>query len=135
MSRPPGHRGLGPFGPELQPLLTWAKGVQEAWHMGVMKLFFPLPTISIDAVSSVAHGFAPRIKDDICLPPYYESNDHDDFSALMKIVTAAEAEIVLELGSGYGNTVANICRECQWTRVFTVNAPPDENSGELLHLP
>ena len=64
------------------------------------------------------------------MPPFY-AGKHDDFGALMSIVATLRPGLLLELGTAYGNTVANICRECPNTRVYTVNAPAEDMSGKL----
>lgn len=69
--------------------------------------------------------------DDICLPPYFGATDHDDYAALMSIVTVLQPAVVLELGTAYGNTVANISRHCPSARIYTVNALKDEQTGVM----
>jgi predicted O-methyltransferase YrrM len=49
----------------------------------------------------------------------------------MKIARFLQPEIILELGTAHGNTVANLCRQCPRAHVFTVNAPAAEQTGKL----
>jgi hypothetical protein len=73
------------------------------------------------------------IRDGFCMPPLYlpEMASHDDFSPLMGVVLARHPNIVLELGTAQGNTVANICRLLPEAHVFTVNAPVEEQTGVI----
>ena len=64
------------------------------------------------------------------MPPFC-GGKHDDFGALMRIALVRQPNIVLELGTAYGNTVSNICRQCPQVHVYTVNAPPEDISGKL----
>ena len=50
----------------------------------------------------------------------------------MTIVRAAKPTLVVELGTAQGNLTANICRQAPNATVFTVNAPVEEQSGELI---
>lgn len=52
-----------------------------------------------------------------------------DFAALMKIARSLNPRIILELGTAYGNTVANLCRQCPAARIVTVNAEGAEQTG------
>src|SRR5438132_7572223 len=67
------------------------------------------------------------------LPDYYPTYDcYDDLSTLMRIVNTMQPRIVVEFGTAYGNTVANICRQCPETKVYTVNAQAEEQTGEIV---
>ncbi len=39
---------------------------------------------------------------------------------------------MLELGTAHGNTTANICRQCPGATVYTVNALPEQISGDII---
>ncbi len=90
-----------------------------------------LPEVELDAIVPQAVELEPPIMKDIGLPPYRIFDDHDDYTPLMKIVRALEPSVVLELGTAYGNATANICRQSPRTKVYTVNAPVEEQTGEL----
>jgi hypothetical protein len=91
-----------------------------------------LPTITFQELTghSAPQSIVDPLPDDICMPPF-TAEPHDDFSALMGIIGAWKATSVLELGTAYGNTVANICKLYPQVHVFTVNAPADIQSGKL----
>ncbi len=126
----------------MQPLLTLAADPSvvprrlKAWMYRTVgkavRPYFALPTAPLSTICNPQESCGDPIKDGICLPPYHETKNHDDFGALMAVVTALRPETVLELGTAYGNTVANICRACPSARVFTVNAPPEEISGDVI---
>jgi predicted O-methyltransferase YrrM len=65
------------------------------------------------------------------MPPFVPFRDHDDYSPLLKIAKSLQVKVLLELGTAYGNTVANICREIPQARVWTVNAPPETITGNI----
>jgi SAM-dependent methyltransferase len=71
---------------------------------------------------------APRIIEEHRSVPPRRGYPHDDLGALLRILSKVRPRNVLELGTGYGNTVANICANCE-ARVFTVNALPEQISG------
>ncbi|MBC7980534.1 MAG: class I SAM-dependent methyltransferase [Armatimonadetes bacterium] len=98
----------------------------------LMEALYHLPTVSLDSLIGPrpAHlRSQPSIMEDICMPPYVEGMDHDDYGALLAIVHALQPAIVLELGTAYGNTVANICDTSPRTKVYTVNAPAEDQTG------
>jgi len=65
------------------------------------------------------------------MPPYVGPDTHDDLAALMQIVKAIGPKLVLEVGTGRGATVANICNNSD-ARVMTVNALPEQISGDVI---
>jgi hypothetical protein len=126
----------------LEPWLTRLQGLwddppggmhKEMLRAGtrVMKLRFALPSVSISSLAGNQGAAAQAILDDICLPPFVETKRCHDFEALMRLVAARCPKLVLELGTAYGNTVANICQSCPETRVVTVNALAEQMSGEV----
>src|SRR5262249_19073358 len=74
---------------------------------------------------------APPILDDVCMPPHVGPS-HDDLTPLLKIVRAMKPRVVVELGTAHGNSAANICRQSPETRVLTVNAPVEDQSGHFV---
>jgi predicted O-methyltransferase YrrM len=137
-------RGRGRFwgaGSLLQPWLSSAAALREDpagwWRTSISRMsgrmlrcVYRLPSVPLSCIAGAVKYEKEPIRDDICMPPH-SSGTHDDFAALMGIVTALRPDTVLELGTAHGNTVANICRECPEARVYTVNAPPEEISGEM----
>jgi predicted O-methyltransferase YrrM len=93
---------------------------------------YPLPTITLDELCPGNSAVQPPLMDDICMPPYYGVDDHDDYSALMHLAVRIRPEYVLELGTAYGNTIANLCRHCPNAHFFTVNAPVSEQTGTVI---
>jgi len=105
----------------------------------LMKTIYKLPTTELSSIIPTDIPLEPPILDDACLPPYHplppwapQDKDHNDFDSLMKIVKAMQPSVVVELGTAYGNTVANICRQCPQTKVYTVNAPAEDQTGEVV---
>ncbi|HEY6563405.1 MAG TPA: class I SAM-dependent methyltransferase [Pirellulaceae bacterium] len=95
----------------------------------VARPFVHLPEIELDALVRDDLPLEPPILDDICMPPYYGPSDHDDFVPLMRIVRFLQPVRVVELGTAHGNTIANICRQSPRSRVLTVNAPLEVQTG------
>jgi hypothetical protein len=98
----------------------------------VMQLRFALPSVSIASLAGNEDAATQAILDDICLPPFVETERCNDFEALMRLVAARCPALVLELGTAHGNTVANICQACPETRVVTVNALAEQVTGEVI---
>lgn len=65
-----------------------------------------------------------------CLPPYKKPHEHNDIIPLLQIAAHIKPEVILEVGTAHGNTVANLCRVCD-AKIFTVNALPEEMSGHF----
>ncbi len=97
-----------------------------------MMVKYRLPTVSLSAYADPKAQPQQPILEDICLPPYYGTKAHDDFHALMSIIVDRKPRTVLELGTAHGNTVANICLNSPGATVYTVNAPVEEQTGELV---
>lgn len=91
---------------------------------------FQLPNIHLDELAPNALSVEPLITDKLCLPPYEGPADHNDAAPLLTLVREVNPRIVLELGTGYGATVANICAISD-AQVYTVNALPQQITGRL----
>lgn len=98
----------------------------------LLRAVFGLPTISLDEIVHREIPVAPPIPDDICLPPYKGPLEVNDYLPFMTIVKSIEPRIVIELGTAHGNLTANICRECPSVRVYTINAPVEAQTGNLV---
>ncbi|MGZ4817386.1 MAG: class I SAM-dependent methyltransferase [Terriglobales bacterium] len=109
----------------------WAREGLSRNRGRLMQRAYRLPAVQLSSIASVADCRSEAILDRILLPPFCAGR-HDDFSALMSIVKAKRPRIVVELGTSYGNTVANICRVCPEARVYTVNALPEQITGTLI---
>ena len=99
---------------------------------GIIRTFRPLPSIRLDEVASGPIDVVEPIRDDICLPPYLGPTDHDDFVPLMRIAGYCRPRVIFEFGTAHGNSVANLCRQCPDARVYTVNAPVELQTGEVV---
>ncbi len=73
----------------------------------------------------------PRIMEGICMPPYVGDKSFNDYPYLLSLIEEFKPEIVLELGTAQGNTVANICAESA-AKVYTVNALPEQIEGRYI---
>jgi len=93
---------------------------------------YALPIIALADLVPETVTLAPLILDDVCLPPYWGPTDHNDLIPLCQIARFYQPRIMLELGTAHGNLVANICRQCSSTHVYTVNALPEEQTGEII---
>lgn len=72
------------------------------------------------------------ILDDLCLPNHAEPPGHNDLQPLLRILRGKQPKVVLELGTAHGNTTANICRQCPLAKVYSVNALPEQISGDII---
>lgn len=95
----------------------------------LMQLVYGLPSIELENLVRGDIQIDPPILEDTCLPPYWGPQDHDDFTPLMKIVKFFQPQIVLELGTAYGNMAANICRQCPNAKIYTVDTPIGKQTG------
>src|ERR1051326_6920346 len=93
---------------------------------------YKLPTIGLEEMAPTTDRVDPPILEGICLPPYIAPDDHDDYAPLMRIAKSCAPAIILELGTAYGNTVANLCHELPKATVYTVNALPSQQTGSLV---
>ncbi|HEY8164292.1 MAG TPA: class I SAM-dependent methyltransferase [Gemmatimonadaceae bacterium] len=106
----------------------YVERAQRKW----MRTFHGLPEVSLESLIRQPTTPADPILDECCLPPYLGPSGHNDFAPLMQIVCAMKPEWVVELGTAFGNTVANICNQSPLTRVVTVNALPENQSGSCV---
>jgi predicted O-methyltransferase YrrM len=93
-----------------------------------------LPSLDLLKIVDNETNIDPPIMDKICLAPYLGQkgyDDHDDFSPFMRLARSMHPRIVVELGTGYGNLTANICKQCPEAKVYTVNAPAEEQTGSF----
>lgn len=104
--------------------------VSKAWRK-LVSPFRRLPVVELKSIVPQDVEIEPPIMKDICLPPFHKFDDHDDYTPLMKIVKSLQPLVVLELGTAHGNATANICRQSPQTKVYTVNAPVEEQTGNL----
>jgi predicted O-methyltransferase YrrM len=91
-----------------------------------------LPPIELTALVAGDVQLEPLILDHACMPPYAGPPDHNDLVPLLTIARATMPALVVELGTAHGNSAANICRQCPQARVYTVNAPAEDQSGTLV---
>jgi hypothetical protein len=99
---------------------------------GYTRTFLALPEIRLDQLAPPAADVVTPIPDDICLPPYLGPRDHDDFNPLMRIAKHIQPRVVFEFGTAYGNTIANLCRQCPDAVIYTLNAPADVQTGDSV---
>jgi Methyltransferase domain len=100
--------------------------VRMRWHR------HHLPVINLNQVVPQQIRLELPILDHICLPPYHTPNDHNDFIPVMSIARHIQPRLIVELGTAYGNLTANLCRELPSTKILTVNAPLEEQTGEKV---
>lgn len=98
----------------------------------MIRTFSKLPTIGVDEIAPILAKPVDPILEHICLPPYFGTSDHDDFTPLMCIASYCRPRVIVELGTAHGNTVANLCRQCPDARVYTVNAPAELQTGKIV---
>jgi hypothetical protein len=96
-----------------------------------MQFVYGLTIVDLQSIVSRNIDVDLPILDAICLPPYHGPKDHDDFLPLISIAKFVQPHIVVELGTAYGNTVANICKQVPYARVYTVNALAEQQTGTL----
>jgi predicted O-methyltransferase YrrM len=113
---------------------TWRR-VAELAHFARLRMirtFCALPSISLDEIAPDLPPQVEPILEHICLPPYFGPKEHDDFAPLMRIASYCRPQIIVEFGTAHGNTVANLCRCCPEARVYTVNAPAELQTGNIV---
>ena len=93
---------------------------------------YELPTIELQDIAPRKVVLPELIMEDICMPPYIEPTDHDDIHPLLAIAANLQPKVIVELGTAHGNTTANLCRVCPETTIYTVNAPAEEQTGDLV---
>jgi hypothetical protein len=120
------RKQLGYMKWQTQLRMQWAV---RRWKAGYLT---GLPSVSLQSIAGTAtppSPLKPTILDDVCMPPHNGRLDHDDYTAVISIAQSLHAKVILELGTAYGNTTANLCHECPDAKVYTVNAEAKEQSG------
>jgi len=103
----------------------------KRWRI-LVRLVYGLPAVRlVDLVRSPVE-LLPLILEDACMPPHRGTAAHDDLGAVLRIARSLQPKVVVELGTAYGNLTANICRQCPGTKVYTVNAPVENQTGEMV---
>lgn len=93
---------------------------------------FQLPEFELSSlVPDPQKKIEPTIIEKLCLPPYQGPVDHDDISPLLSFIGYSRPKYVLELGTAYGSTAANICLICD-TKIYTVNALEEQIQGDII---
>jgi len=96
------------------------------------KIFYKLPQIELDSIlDNKIYKLDNIITDDICMPPFLGSEECDDISTIIKIIKHIHPKNILEFGTAHGNTAANICNVLDDVTMYTVNALPEQISGNL----
>lgn len=112
-------------------IVSWLKRQKTLFEARLYSHLYALRTVSIDDLAPPLPEVVEPILDHIYLPPYHGLESHDDLTPLVRIVTHLAPKVILEFGTAYGNTTANICAVSD-ARVFTVNARPDQLTGRLI---
>jgi hypothetical protein len=107
---------------------TVLKSCRRKW----LDRFHRLPSVSLSGIIPAVPDVDPPLMEGICLPHYCGVGKHDDYFPLMAIARAINPKCIVELGTAYGNTVANLCRHCPEATVLTVNAPPETITGTVI---
>jgi predicted O-methyltransferase YrrM len=95
-------------------------------------LIYGLPAISLSELINPAVRPEEPILEDLCLPNHKQEPGHNDLEPLLKIIKHLQPKCVVELGTAHGNITANICRQSPHARVITVNALPEQISGDII---
>lgn len=96
------------------------------------QVVYGLPVVQLSALANPHTIPAEPITDDLCLPNHFQAPGHNDFFPLLQILKSRQPGVVLELGTAHGNTTANICKQCPQARVYSVNALPEQISGDII---
>ena len=96
------------------------------------QLAYGLPTIALSELVDPQVIPDEPIMEDLCLPNHFQEPGHNDFVPLLQILKSRQPKVVLELGTAHGNTTANICKQCPEAQVYTVNALPEQISGDII---
>lgn len=92
--------------------------------------YYQLPIIDKSNWIGRTKEFIPPILDELYLPPYRGDERYDDATPLFGYVEKFKPNIVVELGTAYGTTAANICVLSD-AKIYTVNATPEQISGTI----
>lgn len=94
------------------------------WH------YFQLPEIDLLQIIHEFHPVDPIAKELVWMPPF-KGSTHDDFSILINLITYYKPQLILEIGTGFGATTANICANSD-SKIYTVNALPEQIQGKVI---
>jgi len=103
--------------------------IKEKYNLRSMKI---LPEINLNELLTIDRENIDlkKISDEINLPSEFRPKfRHDDLMPLLLLLKEKNPHMVLDLGTGRGNTVANICANTN-ACVITVNALPQQISGK-----
>lgn len=90
-----------------------------------------LPAVSLDELGVAKDHSFELVSDRINMPSEFRPEfDHDDLVPMLQLIKASNPKVILELGTAYGTTTANILmnHDC---KVYTVNALPEQIEGEI----
>lgn len=104
----------------------------DAYRKRRLLASYKIPLIQLEQIVGQVRPAMPQHTDDICMPPHYGPKDHDDFTPLIRIAERLAPQVIIELGTAHGSTVANLCWACPDAHIYTVNAPALDQSGELV---
>ena len=90
-----------------------------------LKRTHALPSVRLSEIVDETTVEEDFISDDRGLPRV-------DLSALVAVARSSAPKTVVELGTSYGNSTANVCRAAPEARIHTVNALPEQLSGILV---
>jgi len=94
---------------------------------------FQLPILDLEELAPDAQLIEPGFSDHLFLPPYHGPKDHNDIVPLLTLVKHFNPKTLLEVGTAYGATVANICAISD-VKVYTINALPEQLEGTITTL-
>ncbi len=106
------------------------KKYQRLWRK-IYRVSHRLPSVELDELAQPLNEPLNVILDHACMPPYDGPKTHDDMTAMMRLIKRNNPKIVLELGTAYGNTVANVCQNSN-AAVITMNALPEQITGRAI---
>jgi predicted O-methyltransferase YrrM len=103
----------------------------------LLRSFWELPPASLPELARADEiDVANVILDDAGVPPFAGSSHHNDLLPILTLARSMQPRTIIELGTSYGNLTANLCRQCCSARVYTVNALPEQQTGEIVtHSP
>lgn len=110
---------------------SFIKNIRKEIPLRIYRILNSLPSVRLEAVTQESVRLERLILQDICLPPFKGPRTHDDITPLLTIAQSVNPEIIVELGTAHGNTVANLAHLFPKSHIYTVNAPVEDQSGEL----
>jgi predicted O-methyltransferase YrrM len=127
----PGARTNGFFYRQVVAVAAWTRDRLSELHVWWMRRRYRLPEMDIEDLLPEGVTVAEPILDHGCMPPNDITHKHDDFGPLMKLAKSLQCKVIVELGTAYGNTTANLALNCPLAHIYTVNAPAEEMTGEF----